>query len=130
MKDPSPAETDSGPDPAGAPANSDIRTKIAKGVGWTVLTRLSIQGIGIISILIMARLLVPEDFGLVALATTFSGALMAMSEFGFDTVLIQNQNATRRHYDTAWTMSVIRNAVLAIALSATALWAARLLPRD
>lgn len=116
MTNPPPAETESGKPPSGEPVNSDIRTKIAKGVGWTVLTRLSIQGIGIISILIMARLLVPEDFGLVALATTFSGALMALSEFGFDTVLIQNQKATRRHYDTAWTMSVIRNAVLAIAL--------------
>ncbi len=99
---------------AGIPGN--IRMKMAKGVGWTVVARLGVQGIGLLSILILARLLVPADFGLVALATAFCAALLAMSEFGFDTVLIQNRQATRQHYDTAWTMAVVRNAVLAVCL--------------
>jgi O-antigen/teichoic acid export membrane protein len=70
-----------------------------------------------LSTMILARLLVPADFGLVALATALSSALHAVSEFSFDLALIQNQNATRREYDTAWTLSICRNAILAGALA-------------
>ncbi len=90
---------------------------MAKGAAWMVAMRFAIRGIGLISIAILARLLMPEDFGLVALATVLAGALSAISEFSFDVVLIQNQNADRRHYDTAWTLSIIRNAVMALTLA-------------
>ncbi|MBV9375265.1 MAG: lipopolysaccharide biosynthesis protein [Alphaproteobacteria bacterium] len=93
---------------------------MAKGTGWTVGTQLTIQAIGMLSTMILARLLVPADFGLVALATTLSGALQAVTEFSFDQALIQNQSAGRREYDTAWTLSICRNAILAAALVAGA----------
>lgn len=99
---------------------SGIGREMAKGTGWTVMTRLSVQGIGFLSTLILARLLLPADFGLVALATATAGALMAVSEFSFDVVLIQNQCAGRQQYDTAWTLSVCRNGILAACLAAAA----------
>ena len=55
----------------------------------------------------------PADFGLVALGMAVVGSLAAFSEFGFDLALIQNQTAERRHYDTAWTLSVLRGFLLA-----------------
>jgi O-antigen/teichoic acid export membrane protein len=98
----------------------DIGRAMAKGTGWTVGTQLTIQAIGMLSMMILARLLVPADFGLVALATALSGALLAISEFSFDLALIHNQSAARREYDTAWTLSICRNAILAGALAAGA----------
>jgi len=98
----------------------DIARAMAKGTGWTVGTQLTIQGIAMLSTMILARLLVPADFGLVALATALSAALHAISEFSFDLALIQNQSAARREYDTAWTLSICRNAILAGALAAGA----------
>ncbi len=98
----------------------DIGRAMAKGTGWTVGTQLTIQGIAMLSTMILARLLVPADFGLVALATALSGALHAISEFSFDLALIHNQSAARREYDTAWTLSICRNAILAGALVAGA----------
>jgi lipopolysaccharide exporter len=103
----------------------NIGREMAKGTGWMIGARLSVQGIGFLSTIVLARVLVPADFGLVALATTFSVALQAISEFSFDVVLIQNQQATRAHYDTAWTLSVCRNAFLAVCLVATASWMAQ-----
>ena len=97
-----------------------IGRAMAKGTGWTVGTQLAIQGIAMLSTMILARLLVPADFGLVALATALSAALHAISEFSFDLALIQNQSAARREYDTAWTLSICRNAILAGALAAGA----------
>ena len=53
---------------------------MAKGTGWTVGTQLIIQAIAMLSTMMLARLLVPADFGLVALATALSGALTAVTE--------------------------------------------------
>jgi lipopolysaccharide exporter len=101
-----------------------IGREMAKGTGWMIAARFSVQSIGFLSTIVLARLLAPTDFGLVALATTFSVALQAISEFSFDVVLIQNQQATREHYDTAWTLSVCRNIILAVSLIAAAGWLA------
>ena len=89
------------------------------------------RGIGLISTDLLARLLVPADFGLVAIATALAGALEAMSEFGFQVALIQNQAADRRHYDTAWTLGLIRGLIVAggLALCASPLAAAFSDPR-
>ena len=94
---------------------------MAKAAAWTVSTRIAIRAIELVSIVILARLLLPADFGLIALAMIVYGALDVMGQFSFDVVLIHNQNAGRCHYDTVWTLSIIRNAVLAgiLVMSAT-----------
>jgi PST family polysaccharide transporter len=93
---------------------------MAKGAVWMVAMRLAIRFIGIISTIILARLLVPSDFGLVAMATMIYGFIEIMGEFGFDVVLIQKQNAERDYYDTAWTLSIIRGLVTSLMLFAGA----------
>lgn len=86
---------------------SDLKRRMASGAAWLVLFRLTDRGIGFVSTLILARLLVPADFGLVAMGTSILAALELMGAFSFDIALIQNQRADRRHYDTAWTFAVI-----------------------
>jgi PST family polysaccharide transporter len=90
---------------------------MAQGAAWMVALRWSIRGIGLVSTVVLAHLLVPADFGLVAIAAALAGALEAMSEFGFQIALIQNQRADRRHYDTAWTLGLIRGLTVAGALA-------------
>ena len=101
-------------------ATSGLGRRMAKGAAWTILMRLSIRSIGLVSTVILARLLVPEDFGLIALATLVLGLLEVVAEFGFNLALIQNQTAGRDHYDTAWTLSVLRGVAVALALLALA----------
>lgn len=93
---------------------------MAKGAAWMVAMRLAIRFIGIVSTIILARLLVPADFGLVAIATMVYGFIEIMSQFSFDVVLIQKQDADRDYYDTAWTLSIIRGMAVALALFAGA----------
>lgn len=80
---------------------------MAKGAAWLVLFRLTERSIGFISTLILARLLVPADFGLVAMAMSLIAALELFGAFSFDLALIQNQKAGRHHYDTAWTFGLL-----------------------
>lgn len=99
----------------------NISTKMAKGAVWMVAFKLMERSIGLISTIILARLLEPDDFGLVSIATAFLGLLMLLTSFSFDVVLIQKQDAGRSLYDTAWTFNVIFAALLSILLSVVAI---------
>lgn len=103
---------------------TNLNRKMAKGASWLILFRLMDRGIGFVSTLILARLLVPADFGLIAMAMSILAFVAMLSAFSFDIALIQNANAERRHYDTAWTFNVIFGCVNALALFALALPAA------
>lgn len=97
---------------------------MAKGIVWMVGARLMDRAIGILSTLVLARLLVPGDFGLVAMATAIGGILDLLGAFSFELALIQNANATRRHYDTVWTFNVLFGLVCTVGMIALAIPAA------
>jgi O-antigen/teichoic acid export membrane protein len=90
-----------------------------------VMLRFVLRGIGLASTIVLARLLVPGDFGLVAVATSFVALLEALSEFSFDMALIRHQNADRRHYDTAWTLAILRGVLTGLVVFAVAAPVAR-----
>ena len=85
--------------------HSSLGKRMAKGAVWTVLMRLTLRSIGVVSTIVLARLLVPADFGLVVLASMLIGFVELASEFEFATYLIREQGIDRSYYDTAWTLS-------------------------
>jgi O-antigen/teichoic acid export membrane protein len=95
---------------------NSLERQMARGALWMGLLRVSIRGISLISTVILARLLVPADFGLVAMATSVSAFLQLATAFSFDIPLIQKQDADRSSFDSAWTLNVLFHAVLSAAL--------------
>lgn len=91
-------------------------TVMLSGAGLMLLSRLSIKAIGLVSSIILARLLVPEDFGLVAIAMSIYAFLELMGSFGLSTVLIHRDHDVKEEYDTAWTFQVIFGVVSALLL--------------
>ena len=100
--------------------SNPILSSIASAAFWTAFARLAVRLIGLISTLVLARLLTPHDFGLVALGMVFIGFLQLLGSFDFDTVLIQHPNPTRDHYDTAWTFNALYFIIAAIGLAVAA----------
>lgn len=96
--------------------SAHIRKQVAKGTAWYVAMRFAIRGLGIISTIILARLLVPDDFGLVALATIVSGLLEMVTAFGIEAALVSDQKADRAHYDTSWTLRLLKGGVVGVLL--------------
>jgi O-antigen/teichoic acid export membrane protein len=96
--------------------HSSLGKRMAKGAVWTVLMRLTLRSIGIVSTIVLARLLVPADFGLVVLASMLIGFVELASEFEFATYLIRTQGIDRSYYDTAWTLSALRGLLVAALL--------------
>lgn len=95
--------------------------RVASGAAWMISARLVERGLGLISTVILARLLLPEDFGLVAVATAVITILELLTGFGFDLALIRNQQATRNHYDTAWTLNALIGFGIALLMLALAI---------
>jgi lipopolysaccharide exporter len=90
-----------------------------------IAMRWATRALGLVSTIILARLLAPEDFGLIATAMVVVGFLEVLTHTGVDLALIRDRQATREHYDTAWTFEILQGAVLAIVLAAIAPYAAR-----
>lgn len=89
-----------------------------------VVFRLIERSLGLVSTLILARLLVPADFGLVAMAMSVVALIELASAFSLDVPLIQRQDPTRAHYDTAWTLNLLFGAGCASAMALLAFPAA------
>ncbi len=104
--------------PAAAPTAGN---SIARGAAWMVLFKVLDRSVGLVSTLVLARLLTPADFGLVAMATAVIALVELMSAFGFDVALIQRRDVTRVHYDTAWTFNVILGVCIGVLIAVLAI---------
>lgn len=89
---------------------------IALGAVWVTGIRMSHRIIGFVSTIILARLLTPDDFGIVAIAMSFYSLASIISRLGFQTALIQNQDAGVDHYNTAWTLNALVGVVMTMVL--------------
>lgn len=82
-----------------------LTTSVALGTAWTIGLRLFERSIGLVSTIVLARLLAPRDFGVVAMAMAVVALLERLTALGVESSLISHRAPTREHYDTAWTLS-------------------------
>ena len=101
-----------------------MKNAIAKGAVWMVLFKLAERSLGLVSVMVLARVLIPADFGLVAMAMSIIGFIDIATTFSFDIALIQRPKPERKDYDTAWTLNVLIAAGCALAIAALAVPAA------
>lgn len=107
-------------EPASHPGEAGLARRLAVASAWTLLRRWSIRGIGLVSTLILIRLLSPEDFGIVTAAAVLNEILQSLTTTGFGLALIRMRTPARAHYDTVFTFSLLRGGVIGAALVATA----------
>ena len=102
--------------------------KIASGIGWTTISTLGNQGLRLLIKLVLARLLLPEDYGLIGMATVFIGFVDVISELGMGAALIQRkqQKLSSIHFNTAfWTSLGIAAAgyvIITLIVAPSAAW--------
>jgi lipopolysaccharide exporter len=95
---------------------TSIGRTLVRGSAWMIGFRLLDRSVGLISMLVLARVLTPADFGLVAMATAMIAFVELFGWLGLDVALIQRPGATREHFDSAWTMNVLIGASVALVL--------------
>lgn len=112
--DPEPVVEPAG-DPAAGP-NDSVGRQAASGVLWmTAQTWLARAG-GLVTIAILARLLSPEDFGLVAVASTLLTLTYVLADLGLSTYVVQAVTVDRRSLSTAFWVSLLSGLVLGLAI--------------
>ncbi len=84
------------------------------------------RALGFISTLVLARLLFPADFGLVAMASAFTGALESLSQFPVEDALARRIETDTRLHDVAFTFQIGRAfataGLMALAAPVAAMW--------
>lgn len=99
---------------------SSLSQKVIHGGIWVFAIRIVSRGFTLIRTIVLARLLAPNDFGLFGIAMLALTSLRAFSRTGFDQAIIQKKDDTKPYLNSAWTVQVIRGAVLASILIAGA----------
>jgi O-antigen/teichoic acid export membrane protein len=107
---------------------NNLNKKITQGIGWTSLSTFGRQGLRLVIKLILAKMLLPEHYGLIGMASVFTGFIALISELGMAAALIQKpkEELHENYFHTAfWTnlaVSVAAFIAMAGILGPTAAW--------
>src|SRR3989442_13454863 len=97
-----------------------MKDRIAKSVFWLVWSRGAVQLISFLSTLLVARLLNPADYGLMALVSVWTYAVALMAELGLGVAFVQFPELEDRVINTLFWLIVRTSAVGDIVLYSTA----------
>lgn len=86
---------------------SEIKSKGLKGSMWNFLNMMVNQLKTFIVSLILARLLVPADFGLVSMALVLNSILDFLVDFGFSSAIIQKERIDNRELSTVFWLNLL-----------------------
>ena len=92
----------------------NFRKDTLNGISWSVMSQglRLILNLGISSIL--ARLLLPEDYGILGMVTVATGFLMVLKDFGFGAALVQKKEVDEIEYDSVFWLNVGIGLILAL----------------
>lgn len=86
---------------------SSLKDKTVKGVVWSAIDRFSAQGIQFVFSILIARLLMPEDYGVVALLNVFIALSQTFIESGFASALIRKIDRTEIDFSTVFYFNIV-----------------------
>jgi lipopolysaccharide exporter len=97
-----------------------LSQRVAKGGMWVFALRVLEKSLRLVRLIIVARLLAPNDFGLFGIALLAMSTFETFSQMGFQTALVQKEGDIVPYLDNTWTVSIIRGTLLFIILFITA----------
>jgi O-antigen/teichoic acid export membrane protein len=103
-----------------SPVADGLGTRASSAFVWQGLQHFGVKAIYVIRIPILARLLAPDDFGLMAIAFVAVGAMMQFTDFGLVPALVQRADTDERHYHAAWSIGLLRALVVTATVFAAA----------
>lgn len=96
------------------------RKKIISSLAFKFIERLAVKGAGLIIGIVLARLLLPEEFGQVAIITIFINLANSIIQNGFNSALVQQKEVDDKDYSTVFYITMVLSAVIVAILCVTA----------
>lgn len=97
-----------------------LKQKTLSGIAWTFGQQVGVQGINFVVMIILARLLAPSDFGLIAIIQIFLSIGKALMDGGMTSSLIRTENADQRDYSTVFFINLFASIGIYLILFFTA----------
>lgn len=101
-------------------AGGSLGHKAASGAVWASIDRFGTMGVSFIVNLVLARLLMPADFGIVGMLVIFIAVSQTLIDSGFSTALIQKKAPTQIDFSTIFYWNIVLAAVLYVILFVSA----------
>lgn len=98
----------------------ELKEKTISGIKWNAISRFSSQGISFIIGMILARLLVPADYGIVGMVGIFFAIANTFIDSGFGSALIRKADCSEADLSTAFYFNAFIGLLCCITLSTTA----------
>ncbi|MFV0396576.1 MAG: lipopolysaccharide biosynthesis protein [Bacteroidales bacterium] len=95
---------------------NSLKKQATNSVLWSAVERFSVQGIQYIISIILARLLFPSDYGLIAMLSIFLAVIQSIIDGGFGYALIQKKNPSKVDYSTVFYFNLLVSIGLYILL--------------
>ena len=96
--------------------SESLKNKTVKGVGWSFIDNLSSSGITFLVGLVLARLLTPSEYGIMAILTIFIAVSNSIVDSGFSNALIRKTDAKQVDYNTVFLFNLLVSGLLYVAL--------------
>ena len=93
-------------------SQESLKDKTIKGVGWSAIDNVSGYAVSFIVGIILARLLSPEDYGLLGLIAIFTAICNCFINAGFGSALIRKKNASEDDFNTVFIFNLVMSIVL------------------
>ncbi len=93
-----------------------LTNKTIKGVSWSFVDSIASQGITFLVGLVLARLLTPDDYGLIGIITIFIQVFNSIVDSGFSNALIRKTDATDKDYNTVFVSNMVVSVFLCLTL--------------
>jgi lipopolysaccharide exporter len=118
---PQPRLRDNDPAVQDSQSNAEaLLRRTARGAGWVMAWRWGMRALGLVSTLILVRLIAPADFGIIALSTSFMQTIDGMLALGTEDAVVRERAPDRDFYDTAFTMNLLRGLSVTLLVGALA----------
>ena len=92
-------------------SDNNTSSKVAIGMGWTLVERMSVQVCQFVIGILLARLLSPSDYGTIGMLAIFMAIAQSLLDSGFNRALIQKKDRTNVDYSTVFYFNLVVSIV-------------------
>ena len=89
-----------------------LKRKFFSGIAWTFVQNIAVRALSVIFTIILARLLMPEDYGLIGMLSIFIAISDVFIQSGFGQALIQKSDCNDDDYSTAFYFNVVVSVLI------------------
>lgn len=93
-----------------------FKAEVIRALKWTVIGRFSTQIVSWVITILLIRLLMPGDYGLMAMATVFSGLFALVAEIGLGSSLVQSTDVSERQMRQVFAIVLLSNFAIFVVL--------------